>query len=46
MIWADAQGCVDTNPPESQLSEKKDFEMDTDIIPEGLDKHQLQCQKM
>ena len=44
MNRADTHGCVDTHPPECQLREKKDFEMDTDIIPEGLDKHQLQCQ--
>ena len=41
---ADTQGSVDTYPTESQPSEKMDFEMDTDIIPGEMDKHQL-CHK-
>ena len=38
---ADTQVSVDTNSPESQRSEKIDFEMDTDIILREMDKHQL-----
>ena len=41
---ADTQGSVDSHSPESQLSEKMDFEKDTDIIPGEKDEHQL-CHK-
>ena len=36
---ADTQGSVETHPPESQLSEKINKEMNTDIIPREKDKH-------